>query len=318
MKSSKLFAGALLVVACGSTGSSGEQTEIDIEAAERGIEQLSTVVPICQGGSNLRSGQPQVAPQGFAWLTRIRELQRLAGLQIGTGMESLSPTRPDDLFGDCGGRVTWPTYNHANGTTSGTLQFDDFCTVSVTTGERNTVDGTISFVNNGTPGAFGPITTSTEADSPGGITFLTQTSGGTTVTSQKVIFTDYLYEPGVPGGIANASNPNEVRVGDSRVTDQLENRTYRQANLLLTDFTTGSGGEQVTVSGRAFRSGGEYFDMSTSSPLLSNSSGDFLGGQITFSGAAGSQAVMTLVPGPTLQATLTVNGTPVTNVPACQ
>ena len=42
-----------------------------------------------------------------------------------------------------------------------------------------------------------------------------------------------------------------------------------------------------------------------------------LSGVITFTGANGTTAVATLVPGPTPQATLTVNGVPVTAVPAC-
>ena len=42
------------------------------------------------------------------------------------------------------------------------------------------------------------------------------------------------------------------------------------------------------------------------------------GGELTMSGANGAKAVMTMVPGSTLQATMTVNGTAVTSVPACK
>ena len=74
----------------------------------------------------------------------------------------------------------------------------------------------------------------------------------------------------------------------------------------------------MTVSGRGYRSNGEYFNFSTTSPITSDSDGDYTGGKITFTGANNSTAVLSIVPGSMPQGTLTVNGEPVTNVPVCR
>lgn len=52
--------------------------------------------------------------------------------------------------------------------------------------------------------------------------------------------------------------------------------------------------------------------------MTSDSSGKTTAGELTMSGANGAKAVMTMVPGSSLQATMTVNGTAVTSVPACK
>lgn len=74
----------------------------------------------------------------------------------------------------------------------------------------------------------------------------------------------------------------------------------------------------MSLSGRGYRSDGNYFDVSTTVPVTSDSSGKTTAGELTMSGANGAKAVMTMVPGSTLQATMTVNGTAVTSVPACK
>ena len=51
--------------------------------------------------------------------------------------------------------------------------------------------------------------------------------------------------------------------------------------------------------------------------MRTNAAGDYVGGAFTFTGAVGSTAVATLVPGSTLQATMTVGGVPLTNAPQC-
>ena len=316
-------AGAALVLltACsggGGAGNSGDQTTIDLAAVENGIEEVSSIIGVCRTGAGLRSTvDPNPVTDRVAWLARL--LQRRPGANLRATWEhlGLGPVKPDDSFGDCGGRITYPSYNHSNGTTTGTLQFDNYCSADFQTGEQSVTNGSISFVNHGTPSASGPITTSTEADSPSGVTLITKTSGGSQLSNQKLSFTDFLYDVGVPGGFPSASNPDEITLADSRVTDQVSGKSYRQSDLDLIQFTTASGGQQQTMSARLYRSSGEYFDMNTTIPVVTNASGAYTGGQFTFTGANGSTAVMTLVPGATLQATMTVNGTPVTNVPAC-
>jgi hypothetical protein len=58
--------------------------------------------------------------------------------------------------------------------------------------------------------------------------------------------------------------------------------------------------------------------MTTKTPVLSDASGNTVAGAVVFTGANGSSAEATLVPGKVMQATMTVNGTSVTGLPACK
>jgi hypothetical protein len=306
---------AATVVACGtSTDTSDRPTEITPAAIEGGIRLAAPVVAICQRGGSLRAdpGADHAGP--MAWLGRVLEARQGRYLRL---RFDLGPTRPADQFGDCGGRVTYPVYSHAGGVTSGTLAFENYCTLDQQTGERSILDGRITFVNRGTPSPTGPITNSVEANSTDGISAVTRSSTGATLSSQRVSFRNYRYVVGVPGGSPTPANPNRVTLAESSVTDLLAGKTYRQTDITMTAFRT-TGGEQVSLSGRGYRSNGEYFTLSTTAPLLLNAQGDFVSGQLTFTGARNTTAVLTIVPGPRLQATLTVNGAPVTNLPACR
>lgn len=322
MRIAALAAGAVataaLLASCGGGGSdtSGEAATIDLAAVETGIEELASVIPICHSGAGLRApNSPAVGKT--AWLARMLELHRAGSLRAGGRWQALGPNKPADTFGDCGGRLTYPSYAHSNGVTTATLEFDNYCSVNDNTGERNIADGSISFVNTGIPSASGPYTDKIEADSPNGVTFDAETSGGATLSSQRISFSDYLLEAGVPGGTPTAANPNEISWREARVADLLTGKSYRQTNVSITEYFNASGSELVSINGRGYRSNGDYYDIRTATPITTASSGAIVGGQLTFTGAGGSQAVMTFVPGGTLQATMTVNGQPVTNVPAC-
>ncbi|MGQ0702931.1 MAG: hypothetical protein ACT4PM_07340 [Gemmatimonadales bacterium] len=314
---------AVLVSTCGGdgTGTSGDATTIDEESAARGIQQVSNFLPVCrQGTSSLQlhpGGDPPILRT--VWLARLLMHPRRNSLRAGGDPANfLPPTQPDDEFGDCGGRITFPSYNHSSGTTTGTLEFDNFCTIDEETGAYQIADGRVSFTDVGTPSSGGPITTAFEADSPNGVTFTTETPSGSTITNHKITFSDFLYDVGVPGGTPNAGNPDIVTLDDARFTDLESGKTYRQSNYTFTNYQDASGNEFTSFSGRSFRSNGEYFDVATTTPLTLNSFGNVVSGQVVFTGAGGTSAVMTFVPGPILQVTMTVNGTPATNVPACQ
>lgn len=303
----------------GSNGPSGDQATIDQSSVATAVDIVSSVVPICQAGGAAGAAAPQEpGDASVAWLARLVDLRRAGELRATLSVQGLGSTQPPDEFGDCGGRMTYSDYNHASGVTSGTLVYDNFCSINDDTGDRVTANGRIPFVNTGTPSASGPITTRIEADSPDGVTFVTRSSTGTQLGSQNVRFTDYLYRPGVPDGTPTASNPDRLTLADARITNLETGKVYRQSNYTLTTFETASGGEQVTVSGRGYRSSGDWFQVSTATPLTSNASGDILGGAFTFTGDANSTATVTLVPGSILQGTVRINDAPMTGLPACR
>ncbi len=315
---------ALLVAvqACGSKSSSapsGPATEITIASVTTGIGEFSSVMPICRpAGSQAPSASSELPPDASVWLEKAFDLHRNAAIQGGFTKRNLTSTKPADQLGDCGGRITYPVYNHSNGTTTGTYAFQNYCSIDDDTGERTTLNGEITFTNVGTPSSSGPITSKIEASSPSGVTEVTKSASGAQISSRKIAFEDYVYTPGVPGGEPTSSKPDKLTAKSFSITDQVTSKTYRQTDYQMTYFTTASGGEQMTVSGRGYRSNGEYFNVSTTTPVTSDSNGNFTGGKITFTGGNNTTAVLTVVPGSTLQGTMTVNGQPVTNVPVCK
>ncbi|MHB1192042.1 MAG: hypothetical protein ACYC6F_03270 [Longimicrobiales bacterium] len=308
--------------ACGSKSSSspsGPATEITVASVETGIGEFSSVMPICRkSGSQAPSASSELPPDASVWLDKAFDLHRSAAVQGGFTKRNLTSTKPADRMGECGGRITYPVYNHSNGTTTGTYAFQSYCSIDDDTGQRTTLNGEMTFTNTGTPSASGPITTKIEASSPAGVTEVTKSASGAQVSSRKIAFEEYVYTPGIPDEQPTSSKPDKLTAKSFSVTDQVTGKTYRQTNYQMTYFTTSSGGEQMSVSGTGYRSNGESFEVSTSSPVTSDSDGDFTGGAITFKGGNNTSAVLTVVPGSTLQGTMTVNGQAVTSVPVCK
>lgn len=313
---------ALFAQACGKTSSAapdGPATEITIAGVTTGIGEISTVLPICRpAGSQAPSSAVAPPADASVWLTKALEYHRIAAGEAGFQPQRLTSQKPADKLGDCGGRLTYPVYNHSNGTTTGTYAFENYCTIDDETGERTTLNGSMSFTNAGTPTNSGPITNKIEASSPAGITEITRSASGQTLSSKRISFEDYVYTPGIPGSEPTSSKPDKLTAKSVTVSNQVTGKSYVHTDYTMSYFVTSSGGEQMTVTGRGYRSNGEYYDVKTTTPVTADSDGDFTGGKISFTGANGSEAVLTVVPGSTLQGTMTVNGQPVTNVPVCK
>jgi hypothetical protein len=312
-----------LLPSCKSTTSndkpSGAATSIDAASVATGINEVSTVIPICRkSGGQEAAVVDGPAIQLDSWAERFLELATDQTVRIGLNLGKLTSTKPADQFGDCGGRITYPTYSHSNGTTTGTYAFENYCSIDNATGERTTSNGSITFKDSGTPSASGPITNKVEASSQSGITTTTKSSTGTTLESHKITFENLVFVPGVPGGTPTSSKPDQVTVDQISNANLISGKTYRQTNLKTSSYETSSGGQSATLTGRGYRSNGEYFDITTSTAVTTSSSGAYTGGQLTFKGANNSTAVVTVVPGSTLQGTMTVNGQPVTSVPICK
>lgn len=293
---------------------------IDATSVSTGMGEVAAFLSVCTKSAG--QGPAKSAPRGVspALASRVlaagRELNTVAK-SAGNGPVQASTTVPADKLGDCGGRMSHPVYSHVNGVTTATNQFDNYCQTDSDTGGKQIINGSVSYVKTGTPTANGPVTTQMVSNSPAGISFVTKNSSGATVTSQTFSFTNYVYTPGVPGGDATAAHPDRVQIDEFTIGDGLTGKSYRQTGYVMTTYETPDGGSQTSVSGRGYRSNGAYFDMSSTTPMTTNKSGDFTAGVFTFTGAGGSTAVATLVPGSTLQATMTVGGAPLTNVPAC-
>jgi len=319
------MAAAALVVSCGGGGGGGGDapaataTVIDTASVTKGIAAVSALIPICSSPSaaQLAPIQSNQASSKTVWLAKKFALSQSPQRRI----LALSSTKPADTLGSCGGRMTYPDYSHANGVTTATFAFDNYCTVDTNTSERLVLNGSIALVDTGTPSASGPIRSKLEASSPAGVTLTIQDATGRPLDAVLISFSNFLYTVGVPGGVPTSASPDRVTLGELRATTQATaqtpSKTYRATGFSAETFTTASGGQQLSASARGYRSNGEYYDVATSVPLVLDATGTPTAGAVTFTGANGSTAVATLVPGSVLQATLTVNGTPLAGMPAC-
>ncbi|MBA3059078.1 MAG: hypothetical protein KJ614_04720 [Gammaproteobacteria bacterium] len=319
-----IAAAATLVVSCGG-GSGGDTpaaigtaTTLDAASVTKGIAMVATLLPVCSspGASQTAALQGNLAPAKVVWLAKKFALSQSPQRRI----LALGSVPPADLLGGCGGRLTYPAsaYSHLNGVTTATLAFENYCTVNTDNNTRLVLNGNLAFVDNGTPSASGPIRNWISADSPAGVTIATQDASGVAIDSMLLSFSNFRYTVGVPGDDPTAASPDRFTLGELATTTQSTGKTYRATGFSAEMFATPSGGEQFTVSGRAYRSNGEYFDVTTSTPLVLDVDGNPTAGAITFKGANDSTAVATVVPGTVMQVTMTVNGTPLAGMPACQ
>lgn len=300
----------------------GVPATIDATSVVSGTSEVAAFLTVCAvpAKQGVRHVAPPARTDGASLVARALVGARGAKALLkstDSGPMRASSAVPADKLGDCGGRMTHPSYSHVNGVTTATNQFDNYCQTDTDTGNKQIINGSVSYVKTGTPTANGPITTKMVSNSQAGLAFITKAASGTTLTSQTFSFSNYVYTPGIPGGDATAANPDRVQIDEFTIADGLTGKSYRQTGYAMSSFEVSGGGSQTTVSGRGYRSNGTYYDMSTTTPMTTNKSGDFTGGAFTFAGAGGSTAVATLVPGDKLQATMTVGGTPLSNVPAC-
>lgn len=313
------------LAACGGGGSpdpdepAGDPTRITADSARSAAVEAQAFVPVCSTGrtASAAPGGSKLVNEALALLQQ-RHRARLDGRGGPAGMRTLAltSTRPADVLGDCGGRYGYTAYEHREGVTTATLTFDDYCRTDRSTGEQEVVDGAMSFVNTATPTPSGPISTRFEGQSSGLRTSV-RDAGGTLIADQTLSFTGLSYTVGVPGGDPTAANPDRMVIGEIRQTQHLEGKERRLTGFAMTSFDTADGGSQVTYRGRGWRSNGEYFDFTTSTPIVTDGEGDYTGGALTFTGSGSSTAVLTLVPGSTMQATLTVDGQVDNSLPAC-
>lgn len=314
-----VVAGAVVLASsCGGGGSDAPDetaATIDTAGVTSAINDFGGIVGICrQATGALRIERKLAVAQALR--SAMGPAARSAPPFTKTRL-ALSSTPPADQLGDCGGRLGYRDYSHVDGVTTAKLAFENYCGLDSSSGERQMVNGAIAFVNTATPTASGPITTQLVADTSTPLTVLVQTSTGAPVSSETLSFTGFKTVVGVPGGTPTAANPNVMSLADMTVKNNTTGKTYRESNYLLRQYETPAGNTEMSFSGRGYRSNGSYFEIASTQPVVLDADGDTVSGVFTFTGASGSTAVATLVPGSTMQATLTVNGAPVTSVPVC-
>lgn len=320
-----LIALAAFGVSCGGGGggsddsSSGTQTQITKSSAKAAATEASSFIPVCSVGGSTATRAGSATLMRAVALLQQRHETRLLGAATGGKRALAASDKPADALGDCGGRLSYgDDYSSSATEVRATLTFSNYCNPDSNTGHQETVNGSLTMVQTLVPSGSSTAMKTFSADSAGGITTVVKDSGGATLTSETLAFTGLLYTVGNPGGTATAVNPDTLTMTQMSETNNVSGKTRRQSDFSMLGYDTSSGGSQMSYRMRGYRSGGEYFDVSTTAPIVTDSAGNYTAGALTFTGSGGSSAVLTLVPGPTLQATMAVNGTVDDTLPACK
>lgn len=209
----------------------------------------------------------------------------------------VSTTKPADSTGTCGGTISYPTYSHSNGTTTLTASFANFCSQDSTTGNKTYINGTVNAVDTGTPTASGPVTTKLTANIPS-LTIIEKTSAGTTVSSSSLKLSNFVYTPAT-GASADISNlPGSFTVGsfEASSTEGTTTKSYKVENVSISTTKSGEN-TSMTMSMRVYRGTSGYSDVATTSPLIIDPDQNLQSGAIKFTGANGTSATITAIPG---------------------
>ncbi|MBK6713680.1 MAG: hypothetical protein IPG57_00885 [Burkholderiales bacterium] len=316
---------AWLAASCGGGGGGDSDdtdtaapTQISADTVKTAAADASSFVSLCNPSSTSaaapRAGSSALVSRALG----LAQMQRERRLMQGR-MQAMAAGDPLVENGDCGGKYEMTEDSSGGTTSSGALVFTNYCELNTDTGAQEVVSGSVTLsVTRSTVNGVN-VTSRIAAESPDGLrTQVRAASGGAVLSDESVSFSGLAYQVGVPGGSPTSASPDRFTVQEMLRSNNLTGKTYRQANWSISSYDTPSGGSSLAMSGRGHRSNGESFEIATPTRIETDSTGAYTAGALTFSGANGSQAVVTLVPGVTMQATLTVNGTPYTEgLPAC-
>lgn len=320
-----------LAASCGGGGGGDDKqpapanpTQITEAAVKTAAADAASFVALCNPGSTPAGNATSdpVARAGTSALVSralgLAQMQRERRLMQGR-MQAMAAGDPLVENGDCGGKYEMTEDSSGGDTSTGSLVFTNYCELNTDTGLQEVVDGSVTLSVTRVPVGSSKVTSRIGAESPNGLRTQVRTVGGGEVKSDEMVsFTGLAYQVGVPGGSPTSESPDRFTVQEMLRSNNRTGKTYRQENWSISSYDTPSGGSSVALSGRGYRSNGESFEIATPTRIETTSTGAYVGGTLTFSGANNSQAVVTLVPGSTMQATLTVNGTPYTEgLPAC-
>ena len=297
--------------------SSGGMAVIDTNSITKAITDYGNVIAVCSDGSSGAMQSERGKRIAASILTARAALASLPRGGTDKRALALTGTPPADELGSCGGRYGYRNYSHVSGTTTATLSFENYCQSGDVAGETVTTNGSIAFVNTANPTPSGPITTQLNASSSTPLTTVTKNGAGATIRSDTQSFSSYRAVVGVPGGTPTAAQPDRISLAEITTRNNLTGKTYRQTGYSMAGWEDPAGNSSWTLAGRGYRSDGSSYEIATPQPMVQNANGDSVSGQLSFTGANGSNAVATVVPGEELQFKLSVNGVPFTNAPAC-
>ena len=291
------------------TGLTAPMTINDVSVKDT-LKGMSDLFPSC---SATGVGKVVTDEQVKTVLSVVKMAQRMvpkvAVKKTGKAVALVPTTAPLTQTGACGGTLSYPTWSHLSGTTTLSVTLDNYCTVDIITGNKTTMNGTVSAVDAGTPSASGPVTTKITASIPS-LAIVEKTASGTLVSSTTIAMTGFEYVPGT-GATADISNlPGSVSLTsfEARAVENAKTTEVKVTNLALAISKSGTD-SILSISGTICRGSTGCTTLSTGTPLQIDSSQNIKSGAISFTGAGGSIATLTAVSGTGQVFDVYVNGT---------
>lgn len=268
---------------------------VTVSGVQKTLVDANKFVPSCTatGVAKMLPGNAE-----FAAVMKAIKLTKAAldkPKSVGKTVALISSTAPQQMTGDCGGTVTFPTWSHASGTTSIAVNFANYCTRDSITGETTTINGSLSAVDNGTPTNSGPVTSSITANIPA-LTVVEKNSAGTIIAQDSISLTGFKYVPATGASASLSDLPGTFTLTSVAVNDDKNKKSIKMDNVSVTTTVSGAN-TQVAMTGRFYSGKSGYTDVATSN-LVFDANQVATSGNVTFTGAGGSKATLTVNPSP--------------------
>ncbi len=223
----------------------------------------------------------------------------------------ITPLAVQQFVGDCGGTLD-VTDVHADGVTTYTAVFTDFCSLDSTVDppEQSVVDGTVILKDIGTPSPDGPIITSSEVSTTGLTLISDNESKLLSLDKATVTFgVPAAWDPGVP----TESNPDKLNISKATVVFLTETKTYTLSGVNATTYEETNEDTVLNITSGVYTTNSHgSVNVATGQPIVANVDGSWVSGSLSLTGADNSTVVIT--PTPTLGdavVNVALNGQPV-------
>jgi hypothetical protein len=307
----------IMIVGCGGGGGDNDNGPGD-DAGGNAVISATTVndalawfegtVPGCQ-----RTGVAGVTSAAASNINNVSVLSEVYSLlkdaKSVSGVAARAPAAAQTFAGDCGGTMSLNSV-HQSGNTTYTFAFNNFCSTdtTVTPPEQSIVTGTVTSVENGTPGASGPTVTGMAASTDS----LRVVAGGQTV---NVSLSNARLDYGAPGtwepGPATMNNPDRLSVPQATINYETQGKTHTVRNVNASVYESGSNEVMTISSGQYVTSSHGTLNIATSQPLVINSdTGVMSSGALNITGSDGGVVTVAASGASDAKLTISVNGTP--------
>ena len=272
-----ILAGAIAVAGCGGGGGSGGEPAYsgNLKAAVIDGQNAEEIALGAYEGGELQAGMgidPTEASMGSLTLAQTLSTSLLAEDITQTGSVSAA-MQSEKMYGDCGGSATQSISGNPNGTFSGSMKYETYCSEGITinggvtfSGYYNEQADTLKFKMN--------------------FKSLTSSMGGESFTSSGSISMDL--------NLGNPYSPQTIEM-TMNVKDQATGEVCRLEGYKMT-VTPGSTYDLVTIEGRYYHDEIGYVDISTD-PVIEVSGDLPQSGKMRFDGAGDTWATLEFLNG---------------------